>query len=58
VPIPSPRKGEKEGDFIGRCMGDGLMKTDYKDQKQRLAVCYASWREVHGGKAPPAKPKK
>jgi len=55
MPIPSPRKGEKEGDFIGRCMGDGIMKTDYKDQKQRLAVCYGSWREVHGGKAPPAK---
>jgi hypothetical protein len=53
MPIPSPRKGEQEAAFIARCMGDGLMKTDYKDNKQRLAVCYSSWREVHGGKPPP-----
>jgi len=55
MPIPSPRKGEAQDKFIARCMGDGLMKTDYKDNKQRLAVCFSSWREVHGGKAPPAK---
>jgi len=37
-------------------MANPVMKKDYSDTKQRLAVCYSSWREMHGGKAP--KPKK
>lgn len=53
MPIPSPRKGEKESKFIGRCMGDGTMKSEYPKNPQRLAVCYSSWRKVRGGKPPP-----
>jgi len=44
MPIPKPRKGEKEDKFISRCMGSGVMKEEYKDVKQRLAVCYSVWR--------------
>jgi ATP-dependent protease ClpP protease subunit len=44
MPIPNPRKDEKEKDFIGRCMADEIMRKDY-DQKQRLAVCFSSWRK-------------
>lgn len=52
MPIPKPEKGEKEDAFISRCMGDETMKTEYPDRDQRLAVCYDSWREKHGGDTP------
>jgi len=45
MPIPKPRENEKESEFIGRCMGDEVMNRDYPDSKQRVAVCYNSWRE-------------
>ncbi len=43
MPIPKPRKGEKQKDFHSRCMGDEVMTKDYPDQKQRNAVCYNAW---------------
>ena len=36
-----PRSNESEDDFIGRCMGDSKMISEYPDEKQRLAVCYS-----------------
>src|SRR4030095_843863 len=47
MPIPNPHKDEKQKDFIGRCMAYEIMKKDY-DQKQRLAVCFSSWRKSKG----------
>lgn len=38
-----PESGEKETDFIGRCMGDNQMVSEYPDEKQRTAVCYSYW---------------
>lgn len=52
MPEPKPRKGEKEGKFMGRCMSDDVMKKEYPKNVQRLAVCFGSWRKVHGGKPP------
>ena len=52
MPIPKPGKGEKEEKFMGRCMGDDVMKKDYPKNVQRLAVCFGSWRKAHGGKPP------
>lgn len=49
MPIPKPHKGESQDDFVSRCMGDETMKNDYDDNKQRLAVCFSSWRDTHGG---------
>ena len=46
MPIPKPSKGETEGNFISRCMGNPTMNSEYKDQKQRSAVCYSSWRDT------------
>jgi hypothetical protein len=48
MPIPKPSKGEKESDFISRCMGNEVMLKDYPKQKQRAGVCYSRWRSVHG----------
>lgn len=43
MPIPKPRKNENEDDFIGRCMGDDVMKKEYPEQDQRRAVCQQQW---------------
>lgn len=34
------------------------MTHEVKDRSQRLARCYAAWREVHGGSKPKRKRKK
>jgi len=44
MPLPKPRKGEKQDAFISRCMGNDLMNKEYPDNKQRAAVCYSQWR--------------
>jgi len=45
MPIPKPKLNEKEEDFMNRCMNDSVMVTEYKDGKQRSAVCYTSWKD-------------
>jgi hypothetical protein len=44
MPLPTPNKGEKEKDFVSRCMGSDVMKKEFPDQKQRAAVCYKQFR--------------
>lgn len=39
MPIPSKNKDEDKQAFISRCMGDEVMKKDYPDTKQRVAIC-------------------
>jgi hypothetical protein len=39
-----PRLGEGENEFISRCMGSGQMNSEFPDEDQRAAVCYAYWR--------------
>ena len=43
MPVPQPRKGEKQDDYHSRCMGDKTMQ-EY-DQDQRNAICYQTWRD-------------
>lgn len=50
MPIPTPRKNEGSQDFIGRCMGNDGMQSEYPKQDQRSAVCYSSLRKHRGGK--------
>jgi len=45
MPLPKPRKGEKQDDFIDRCMGDEVMNKEYPDAPQRAAVCHRQWRD-------------
>jgi len=44
MPLPKPKKGEKEQDFINRCVGDSIMKKEFPDREQRIGVCYSQWR--------------
>lgn len=39
MPIPSRKSGEDKDAFVSRCMGSEVMKKDYPDQKQRVAIC-------------------
>ena len=41
MPLPSPQKDEKRSDFMGRCMTQLADKGEFKDTKQRAAVCYS-----------------
>ena len=45
MPIPTPNRGEDQKAFIDRCMGDGVMNSEYTDPKQRAAICHSQWRE-------------
>jgi hypothetical protein len=43
MPIPKPKTGEDRKDYIQRCMANPIMKSEYPDQEQRLAVCYKTF---------------
>ena len=45
MPLPKPKDGESEDDFIARCMSNETMKKDYTDNDQRLAVCFNQWKK-------------
>lgn len=47
--MPKPHEGEREDDYISRCMGSDEMNADYPEQDQRAAVCYSYWREHRKG---------
>lgn len=39
MPIPQRKKDEDKTQFVSRCMSNEVMKKDYPDSKQRVAVC-------------------
>jgi len=43
MPIPTPEPDEDMKEFINRCMGDEVMVTEYKNERQRMAVCAMQW---------------
>ena len=43
MPIPKPQAGEKQSDYIQRCMQ--AIASEYTDKDQAVAVCYTQWRE-------------
>ena len=45
MPLPKPKANEKQSEFISRCMSDKTMLIEYKEQDQRLAICYVQWKE-------------
>jgi hypothetical protein len=49
-PIPKPYKDEEKKKFLPRCMGDDIMVKDFKDIKQRYAVCVSQWEKSKKGK--------
>lgn len=45
MPLPRPNKGEKQDDFIDRCMANPTVKDEFPDNDQRLAVCFSQWKK-------------
>lgn len=45
MPIPSKNKDENNNDYMSRCMSDSVMKKEYPDDKQRVAVCMSKATE-------------
>ena len=39
MPLPKPKKGQTEDEFIEQCMSDPKMTAEFPDRKQRFAVC-------------------
>jgi hypothetical protein len=44
MPLPKATKKETEQEFVSRCMSDDMMVSEYKDQKQRAAICYSQYK--------------
>ena len=61
MPLPTKHTDEPRKEFMSRCMGDDMMSTEFKDPKQRAAVCNnqferrkkskgtANWNDVRQG---------
>ena len=45
MPLPRPRDDESHDDWIDRCMSNEVMKDEYPDNDQRLAVCSSLWEK-------------
>jgi len=46
MPLPKPNDKEKKSDFISRCMSSDIVKKDFDDSKQMLAVCYSQFEDA------------
>ena len=46
MPLPTPKNGEKRSKFMSRCMVDIAAKDEFKDIKQRIAVCSSQFQEA------------
>ena len=47
MPLPKRKSEESKSEFMDRCMGDDVMKQEYSDSVQRLAVCNALGRKKY-----------
>lgn len=43
MPLPKPKKGEQQDDWMNRCMGHPKMNSEYPDRSQRYAICLSQW---------------
>ena len=50
MPLPTKQKDESQKEFMSRCMGDDAMNSEFKDAKQRAAVCISQYQERKNSK--------
>lgn len=43
MPLPVPNKNEEKQEFLHRCMSNDTMQREFKNRKQRYAVCLRQW---------------
>lgn len=58
MPVPKPNPGEKQGAFVSRCMKFFSGEDTDMDRKQKLAVCYSTYRKSKKKPTKKAKAKK
>src|SRR5215475_230115 len=51
MPVPKPRKGQSQSDFMGVCMHE-VSKNKDRTNEQNVAICMDAWRSAHGGSKP------
>lgn len=44
MPIPSPKPKEEMDKYMTRCMSDEVMKKEFPQNKQRVAVCMSNFK--------------
>lgn len=44
MPMPKPRKGEKQNQFISRCISQLKGEDTEKPNDQIQAICFDTWR--------------
>ena len=44
--LPEPQGSETRDEFIGRCMADSKIQSEFRSEDQRAAVCYAQYKET------------
>jgi hypothetical protein len=45
MPIPQRKDDEEAQHFMGRCMTSDVMKSEYPEQSQRVAICTSQSRD-------------
>lgn len=48
MPIPKKKPNEDKQKYVSRCMSDEVMKKEYSDPKQRVAVCLSQTKKTKG----------
>jgi hypothetical protein len=46
MPLPTTNKKEKKKDFVSRCISEVAKDPKFKDNKQRIAICYTQFDEA------------
>ena len=44
MPLPTKQPEEEKNAFTSRCMSDDMMKKEFPDSKQRVAVCLSQYK--------------
>lgn len=57
MPLPTPKKGESQDDYVGKCMEFFSGEDTDLDQKQQLAACYERYRKWRRNRKKRAKAK-
>ncbi len=45
MPLPSKQNKEGKSQFMSRCLSDSIMKKEFPDMKQRIAVCLSKFKD-------------
>jgi len=45
MPLPKPKQGEKQTDFMARCVNSEVIQKEFKNKSQRVAVCYNQYKD-------------